>query len=79
MKITIDTKEDSPEEIRRAILLLQQLSNTPIRTNAPSVFDTPATETSGLMGMFNATPPEPEENKEEKEEEIIASPKIELF
>ena len=60
MKITIDTKEDSSDDIKRVIALLSHLASEPLKTNAPAnIFDSPAaevqpqTDTASLMNMFN--------------------------
>ncbi|MFH0700973.1 MAG: hypothetical protein V2A62_00890 [Candidatus Woesearchaeota archaeon] len=51
MKITIDTKEDSPEEIRKAITFLHSLSNSGGGAYVPSS-DSPPADTTNLMSMF---------------------------
>ncbi len=60
MKITIDTKEDSPEDIKRVITLLSHLTSEPLKANAPAnIFDSPSADvqpqadTASLMNMFN--------------------------
>jgi hypothetical protein len=79
MKITIDTKEDSAEEIKKAIQLLSALIQG--RTKHSNIFedDTPVLgptqeEPSGnaFANMFGGTPPStPEpENQEEKEDTL---------
>ena len=39
MKITIDTKEDSHEEIEHALSLLKSLVGKKVYTNSPNIFD----------------------------------------
>lgn len=51
MKITIDTKEDSPEEIRKAIAFLHSLSNSNGGAYVPSS-NSPPEDTTNLMSMF---------------------------
>jgi hypothetical protein len=77
MKITIDTKEDSAEEIKKAIQLLSALIQG--RTKHSNLFedDTPVLgpaqeEPSGnaFADMFGGTsPPIPEPEKQEEKEE----------
>ena len=56
MKITIDTKEDSPEEIRKAITFLHSLSNSGGGAYIPDS-NAPPADTTNLMSMFgDATP-----------------------
>jgi hypothetical protein len=88
MKLTIDTKEDSHEDIRRVMQVLQHMlegKQTSIQTTEP----TPQVDTTNMMNMFGLTPTEQKaedtapdfnaflnlvEKKEEKED-----PKIEFF
>ena len=89
MKLTIDTKEDSHEDIRRVMQVLQHMlegKQTSIQTTEP----TPQVDTTNMMNMFGsntATEQKAEdtapnfnaflnlvEKKEEKED-----PKIEFF
>ncbi len=51
MKITIDTKEDSPEEIRKAITFLHSLSNSGGGAYIPEA-STPVADTTNMMSMF---------------------------
>ena len=54
MKISIDTKEDSKEEIRKVISMLSALVDQPQHSN---IFDDSSPpETGSLMGMFDAEP-----------------------
>jgi hypothetical protein len=66
MKITIDTKEDSHDEIRRVIKMLSSLvgEQQPVFTNAP-VMEAPAEQKPAddvLSSLFS--------NEEEKKEEV---------
>ena len=88
MKLTIDTKEDSHEDIRKVMQVLQHMlegKQTSIQTTEP----TPQVDTTNMMNMFGLTPTEQKaedtapdfnaflnlvEKKEEKED-----PKIEFF
>ena len=83
MKITIDTKEDSHEEIRKIIRMLSSLVGGEVMTNSEvanqgNIFSdsNPQTESSDMFSMFSAnsenTSPEkkPEEVKQAKQEDI---------
>lgn len=60
MKITIDTKEDSPEEIKKVITMLSSL------IHSGNVFEDTPENTSELMGLFDEKKDE-EEKKEDTE------------
>lgn len=77
MKITIDTKEDSHEDIKKVIKMLQHLVGEPSYTNQPNIFDesptTPSESSNAFVSMFGDTTKEPkeepmDESKEEKED-----------
>ena len=72
MKITIDTKEDSREEIKKVISLLTHLIGETPMTNA-NIFDNPQPEpeTNNLMNMFDNPVPPPEEKEEPTEESKV--------
>ena len=55
MKITIDTKEDSPEEIRKAIQLLSNLIGEKHEDKAGNIFegDAPKAEGSVFGNIFD--------------------------
>ncbi len=84
MKITIDTKTDSKDEIRKAIKLLMGLvSGHEVYTNEapaekpaarPNIFDSPSPAVGNLMSMFDSAPTTPE--KTEKKEEL---PEVEFY
>ena len=64
MKITIDTKEDSHQEIKKVIALLTHLiGETPQTKN---IFDNskPTEESNNLFSIFDNPPTPPPENKE---------------
>ena len=86
MKLTIDTKTDSKDEIRKAIKLLMGLvSGHEVYTNEapaekpaaqPNIFDSPSPAVSNLMSMFDSVPT-PEQPQEEKKDDDI--PQIEFY
>jgi len=88
MKITIDTKEDSHDEIRKIIRMLSSLVGEETRFNQGNIFEgsSSATPNSGnllgnLFGGSDAspqTPPSPEEPKPKVEEES-GTPSIEFY
>ncbi|PIN81160.1 hypothetical protein COV11_02490 [Candidatus Woesearchaeota archaeon CG10_big_fil_rev_8_21_14_0_10_30_7] len=61
MKITIDTKEDSHTEIRKAIQLLNNLLEGRGAVSSRNIFDDPS-PTVGGMGMFDEKPSSPPSN-----------------
>ncbi|MFH1409924.1 MAG: hypothetical protein ABIH34_08505 [Nanoarchaeota archaeon] len=69
MKITVDTQKDSKEEIDQVIGLLQQISNSHIKTEIQE----PVT---GLMGLFDS--PTAEDQDEETPPETTDEPSEEL-
>ena len=77
MKITIDTKEDSHEEIKKVISLLTHLIGETPRTNA-NIFDDskPTEESNNLFNIFDN--PQPAEKKEDDEEED-ETPQIQMY
>ncbi len=76
MIITINTKEDSKEEIKKAINMLTRLVEHPEQADFNPMF--PAADSSGsesqggIFGLFDNPSPEnqPEEKKEDSEEKI---------
>ncbi len=82
MRITIDTKSDSKDEIRKAIKLLLGLvgsrevySNEPEKpVSQPNIFDSPAPAVGNLMSIFDSAPPEAP--KEEKKDD---APQLEFY
>ena len=80
MKITIDTKEDSHEELRKVIKMLSSLVGEEVMTNQGDIFggssETPTSEqgkSSDIFNVFNnttsETKTEPEKTTEDKKEE----------
>ena len=57
MKITIDTKEDNHEDIRKIVALLSQMIGKEAVTNSPkNVFENPSSsELPNLMSMFDSS------------------------
>ncbi|MBW2974137.1 hypothetical protein KY366_00315 [Candidatus Woesearchaeota archaeon] len=51
MKIEIDTKHDSPEEIRKVIKMLQHLVGEQSYSNSPNIFDD-----SASLGIDSSSP-----------------------
>ncbi|MFA6462234.1 MAG: hypothetical protein WCV90_08285 [Candidatus Woesearchaeota archaeon] len=93
MKITIDTKEDSPEEIRKAITFLHSLSNSGGGAYIPEA-NTPAADTTNLMSMFGDAPSTPAasetapnfgsflnlvDQKKEASKRYLDEPKLEFY
>ncbi|HLC64857.1 MAG TPA: hypothetical protein VJI46_01900 [Candidatus Nanoarchaeia archaeon] len=56
MKVSIDTKEDSVEDIKRVIAMLQNLVGEQAVSSKPSLFESPEPEVSGnvLASIFGA-------------------------
>jgi len=56
MKITIDTKEDSHEDLKKVIRMLQHLVGDDAYTNSPNIFEetssTPTEATNAFVNMF---------------------------
>lgn len=79
MKITIDTKEDTHEDIKKVIRLLTHIIGEHPTTNQPNVFEEstpttnqPETPSGNIFGnMFEnpQTEPKTEETTEQKEKE----------
>lgn len=91
MKITIDTKEDSPEEIKNIIKMLSSLIGEKSYTNQPNIFEDsspevkPAIEGNVFGNLFDAQTKPAEETQtisteepeiEEKEEVKEDSPSV---
>ena len=79
MKITIDTKEDSHEEIRKIIRMLSSLVGEEVMTNSEvanqsDIFSSSnaQTESSDMFSMFsaNSVNEAPTSNSEKKPEEV---------
>ena len=67
MKITIDTKEDSREEIQKAIRLLQSLVN---QAGSSEYHEGSYPEGESVFGNILDTPTESSETEEKKPEEF---------
>ncbi len=84
MKITIDTKTDSQEEIRKAIKLLESLLSSSVHLESNTVEENP-----GMFSMFNDSSDSSEPIQEESVPPVTAygeitpkkeeSPKSETF
>ena len=82
MKLTIDTKTDSKDEIRKAIRLLMGLvggkevftNEIPEKQSQPNIFDSPEPSVGNMMSMFDT--PESTETTEEPKEK---APEVQLF
>ena len=91
MKITIDTKEDSHEEIQKAIRLLSALiGDKEIISNQGDLFgndapgdskgsdDSSSGGSGGIFGMFNSGSENKSEKQEDKKEDDIDTDLAEL-
>jgi len=72
MKITIDTKEDSHDDLRKVIELLSSFLTAP--TAPANIFEQSTPSVGNLMGMFDS----PKE-KAEVPELPVKQPSIELY
>lgn len=76
MKISIDTKEDSPEDIRKIIMMLSALIGEKESSGQSDIFaqesEISPQDNSGFVNMFENT------NTEAKEPEMETKPKEEL-
>ncbi|MEM3154217.1 MAG: hypothetical protein QW165_01460 [Candidatus Woesearchaeota archaeon] len=83
MRITIDTKTDSKDEIRKAIKLLMGLVGHEVYTNEPekpvqqNIFDSPSPAVPNLMSMFDSAPSTPEQAPPEEKKEDF--PQVEFY
>jgi len=58
MKITIDTKEENKEELKKLIALLTALVNEPVYTNSNDIFEKQESESEGanaFSSMFGSS------------------------
>lgn len=87
MKLTIDTTNDSKEEIRKAIRLLMSLvGDSPSYSNESSpsnIFDSPSSsvggsepQSGGLFGAMFDNPVDPPKDDEDKPDE---KPSVEVY
>ena len=84
MKITIDTKEDSHEEIRKIIKMLSSLVGEEAFTNQGNVFENQGSDlgSQNIFDMFdnkNQDIPEEQKTKEKNEEVDFDIPGIEEY
>ncbi len=81
MKITIDTKEDSHEDIRKILALLSQMVNKEVPSS--NVFENPtSSELPNLMSIFDSssqTPQPAEPAIPEQPSQAQRMPKVELY
>jgi len=87
MRITIDTKTDSREEIRKAIkMLIGLVGGHDVHSNEvpeekpaaqPNIFDSPSPAVPNLMSMFDSTPTIPESPAPQEEKKDV--PEIEFY
>ncbi len=87
MRITIDTKTDSRDEIRKAIKLLMGLvgghdvyTNEPTPekpASQPNIFDSPDPAVPNLMSMFDSVPSTPTAPPEEEKKDDV--PQVEFY
>ncbi|RLE45075.1 hypothetical protein DRJ22_05085 [Candidatus Woesearchaeota archaeon] len=77
MKITIDTKEDSEQEIRKAIRLLISLVGGNVYSNdsdfsqpekSKNIFEDDSEPVSNLMGMFDSDSKQDSEQDSDKDQ-----------
>jgi hypothetical protein len=86
MRITIDTKTDSRDEIRKVIKMLMGIvgghdvysNEIPEEKPAsqPNIFDSPTPAVPNLMSMFDSSPSTPPAPQPEKDEDI---PQVEFY
>jgi len=85
MKISIDTKEDSPEELKKLIKMLSSLVGEEVMTNQGDLFkeDSNQSGSSDIFSMFNNSDSETkteEATEDKKEDEIdIDIPELEEY
>ncbi len=82
MKITIDTKEDSAEEIRNAIKILSHLVGEKPLANQPNIFENDSPEVTptpqqNVFGNIFDSPSTTEKPSEEPESTQETEPQIE--
>lgn len=88
MKIQVDTKQDSHDEIRKVIRLLMGIvGNKNVYSNdtyteekpasPPNVFDSPNESMNNLMSMFDNAPSTPTQAPEQEKKDDI--PELEFY
>ena len=72
MQISVDTKHDSPEEIRKLIQLLSTLIEQQEQKPVKNIFDDNAVPQSSVFGtMFDSQQEKPKDTSETKDTERI--------
>ena len=82
MKITVDTKEDTKQEIQQSNLLLTKLIEPENEYyHKPHKQDRESDTTNAFANMFGATPATPTttEDKAEETEEEEGPPRVEMY
>ena len=81
MKITIDTKEDSHEEIKKIIKMLSSLVGEEAFTNQGNIFENKSSDlgNQNMFGMFDNKNQNTTEETKKKEEDDINDPRIEEY
>ncbi|MFH1510551.1 MAG: hypothetical protein ABIF10_02580 [Candidatus Woesearchaeota archaeon] len=84
MKITIDTRHDHPEDIRKVIALLTHLSGKRPMANfetceskssqTKNIFEEQGTQETGFASMFGSDDKEPDSHGAEQKEKIEIIP-----
>lgn len=64
MIITINTREDTKEEIKKVIAMLSHMINEPIQTTSPDFAPPPS---KGFFNMFDQPATQPQEPTEDPE------------
>ena len=81
MKISIDTKEDSHEDIKKVIKMLQHLVGESPFTNQPNIFEDPGSirtseQQGNVFGNMFDTKTTKEDNGESEQEEEKELPEV---
>ncbi|MBN2052682.1 hypothetical protein JW756_04215 [Candidatus Woesearchaeota archaeon] len=85
VEIKIDTKKDSPDDIRKTIDFLRHLINESSPSNSGGEFNTSSDASTGMIGLFGDTPvlsndaPKASGSGEDEEEEKDKVNKIEII
>ena len=81
MKITIDTKEDSHEEIKKIIKMLSSLVGEEAFTNQGNIFENQSSDlgNQNMFGMFDNKNQNTTEETKKKEDVDINDPRIEEY
>lgn len=81
MKITIDTKEDSHEEIKKIIKMLSSLVGEEDFTNQGNIFENQSSDlgNQNMFGMFDNKNQNTTEETKKKEDVDINDPRIEEY